>query len=85
MPPDRRAHLQVTLAILRLTLAQMRGDPPVAVGTSGLLQRAVIFTAVAPELSIFDIPFLFRDLAHARSVMDGDIGKAALARLSRRA
>lgn len=42
---------------------------------------SAVFNAVAPELSIFDIPFLFRDLAHARSVMDGSIGKAALARL----
>ncbi|WP_298260399.1 TRAP transporter substrate-binding protein DctP [Bradyrhizobium sp.] len=42
---------------------------------------SAVFTAIAPELSIFDIPFLFRDLAHARAVMDGEIGKAALARL----
>jgi TRAP-type transport system periplasmic protein len=42
---------------------------------------SAVFTAIAPELSIFDIPFLFRDLAHARAVMDGAIGKAALARL----
>jgi tripartite ATP-independent transporter DctP family solute receptor len=42
---------------------------------------SAVFTAIAPELSIFDIPFLFRDLAHARGVMDGEIGKAALARL----
>jgi tripartite ATP-independent transporter DctP family solute receptor len=42
---------------------------------------SAVFAGVAPELSIFDIPFLFRDLAHARGVMDGEIGKAALARL----
>lgn len=42
---------------------------------------SAVFTAIAPELSIFDIPFLFRDLGHARAVMDGEIGKAALARL----
>jgi TRAP-type transport system periplasmic protein len=42
---------------------------------------SAVFATVAPELSIFDIPFLFRDLAHARSVMDSEIGKAALARL----
>lgn len=42
---------------------------------------SAVFTAVAPELSIFDIPFLFRDVAHARSVFDGEIGKAALLRL----
>jgi TRAP-type transport system periplasmic protein len=52
---------------------------------SGTLEIAftssAVFAAIAPELSIFDIPFLFRDLAHARAVMDGEIGKAALARL----
>ena len=52
---------------------------------SGTLEMAftssAIFTGIAPELSIFDIPFLFRDLAHARAVMDGEIGKAALALL----
>jgi TRAP-type transport system periplasmic protein len=52
---------------------------------SGTLEMAftssAVFAAIAPELSIFDIPFLFRDLAHARSVMDGEIGKTALARL----
>ena len=37
---------------------------------------SAVFTAIAPELSVFDIPFLFRDLAHARGVMDGEIGKA---------
>jgi TRAP-type transport system periplasmic protein len=52
---------------------------------SGTLEMAfassVVFATIAPELSIFDIPFLFRDLAHARSVLDGEIGKAAMARL----
>jgi TRAP-type transport system periplasmic protein len=43
---------------------------------------SVVFATIAPELSIFDIPFLFRDLAHARAVLDGEIGKAALARLA---
>jgi tripartite ATP-independent transporter DctP family solute receptor len=42
---------------------------------------SVVFATIAPELSIFDIPFLFRDLAHARGVLDGEIGRAALARL----
>jgi len=52
---------------------------------AGTLEMAfassVVFATIAPELSIFDIPFLFRDVAHARSVLDGAIGKAALARL----
>ena len=54
----------------------------VAAGTLEMtFTSSAVFTAIAPELSIFDIPFLFRDLAHARAVMDGGIGKAALARL----
>jgi tripartite ATP-independent transporter DctP family solute receptor len=54
----------------------------VAAGTLDMtFTSSAIFTAIAPELSIFDIPFLFRDVAHARSVFDGEIGKAALARL----
>ncbi len=31
-----------------------------------------------PELAILDIPFLFRDYAHARSVLDGEIGQDML-------
>jgi TRAP-type transport system periplasmic protein len=54
----------------------------VAAGTLDMtFTSSAVFAAIAPELSIFDIPFLFRDLAHARAVMDGEIGKAALARL----
>lgn len=32
-----------------------------------------------PETGVFDIPFLFRDLAHARTVLDGEIGQDILA------
>jgi TRAP-type transport system periplasmic protein len=54
----------------------------VAAGTLEMaFTSSAVFTAIAPELSIFDIPFLFRDIGHARAVMDGEIGKAALARL----
>jgi tripartite ATP-independent transporter DctP family solute receptor len=45
---------------------------------------SAVFAAIAPELSIFDIPFLFRDVAHARSVLDGEIGKWALELLAPR-
>lgn len=31
-----------------------------------------------PEVKIFDVPFLFRDYAHARAVMDGPIGQDML-------
>lgn len=33
-----------------------------------------------PEVRMFDIPYLFRDYAHARGVLDGEIGKAVLAK-----
>ncbi len=31
-----------------------------------------------PETGVFDIPFLFRDLTHARAVLDGPIGQGIL-------
>ncbi|PIL19574.1 C4-dicarboxylate ABC transporter substrate-binding protein [Puniceibacterium antarcticum] len=33
-----------------------------------------------PETGVFDIPFLFRDLTHARAVLDGPIGQEILAK-----
>jgi tripartite ATP-independent transporter DctP family solute receptor len=33
-----------------------------------------------PEIAILDIPFLFRDYAHARTVLDGPIGQELLAK-----
>ncbi|SNX69571.1 tripartite ATP-independent transporter DctP family solute receptor [Cereibacter ovatus] len=33
-----------------------------------------------PETGVFDIPFLFRDFDHARSVLDGPIGQEILAK-----
>jgi tripartite ATP-independent transporter DctP family solute receptor len=35
-----------------------------------------------PEILPFDVPFLFRDYAHARKVMDGPIGQDALAKFA---
>lgn len=37
-----------------------------------------------PEVGVTDIPFLFRDLAHARSVLDGKIGQDLLAKFPAR-
>jgi len=37
-----------------------------------------------PEVRVFDVPFLFRDAAHARGVLDSDIGSAVLARFPAR-
>ena len=37
-----------------------------------------------PEVRIFDVPFLFRDAAHARGVLDSDIGQGVLDRFPAR-
>ena len=38
-----------------------------------------------PEVRIFDVPFLFRDAAHARGVLDSEIGPRVLGALPARA
>ncbi len=50
------------------------GTIEAALVSSGTLANFV------PEAGVFDIPFLFRDLDHARSVLDGPIGQDMLAR-----
>ncbi|MDX4069775.1 DctP family TRAP transporter solute-binding subunit [Aliarcobacter skirrowii] len=32
------------------------------------------FTSIAPQMQLFDLPFIFRDKAHLYSVMDGEVG-----------
>jgi tripartite ATP-independent transporter DctP family solute receptor len=48
----------------------------------GTLQMAITGTAIignfVPEVMVMDIPFLFRDSAHARNTLDGQIGKDLL-------
>jgi tripartite ATP-independent transporter DctP family solute receptor len=41
------------------------------------------FTQFAPRLNVMDLPFLFRDAAHAHKVMDGPIGQELLKDLER--
>jgi TRAP-type transport system periplasmic protein len=45
---------------------------------SGAVDVAVIsggvVSAVVPGMSVFDVPFLFRDVAHAKAVMQGPVG-----------
>ncbi len=33
------------------------------------------FTSIAPQMQLFDLPFLFRDKAHLYKVMDGEVGQ----------
>ncbi|WP_425110308.1 TRAP transporter substrate-binding protein [Bradyrhizobium sp.] len=53
---------------------------------SGALDVAVltggVVSSVVPELSVFDIPFLFRDEAHAKAVMQGPIGSKIAAKFA---
>ncbi|NYT37875.1 DctP family TRAP transporter solute-binding subunit [Allopusillimonas soli] len=48
----------------------------------GTIDVAIVSTGATlnfvPETGVFDIPFLFRDLAHARKVLDGPIGQKML-------
>lgn len=54
----------------------------------GTIDLAIVSTGATlnfvPKTGVFDIPFLFRDLAHARKVMDSDIGKQMLDEFSKR-
>ena len=50
------------------------GTVEATIVSSGTLSNFV------PEAGVFDIPFLFRDLAHARAVLDGPIGQEILAK-----
>jgi tripartite ATP-independent transporter DctP family solute receptor len=54
----------------------------------GTIDLAVVSTGATvnfvPATGVFDIPFLFRDLAHARGVLDGEIGQKMLAEFSKR-
>lgn len=54
----------------------------------GTIDAAIVSTGATlnfvPATGVFDIPFLFRDLEHARKVLDGDIGKDMLAEFPKR-
>jgi len=41
-----------------------------------------IASAVVPEMGVFDIPFLFRDTAHAKAVAQGPVGAAIAAKFA---
>jgi tripartite ATP-independent transporter DctP family solute receptor len=47
---------------------------------SGAVDVAVLSGSVVPELGVFDIPFLFRDAAHAKAVAQGPVGAAIAAK-----
>jgi tripartite ATP-independent transporter DctP family solute receptor len=62
------------------------GDRDVVEGVQfGTVDMTISSTAVvanfAPEFSVFDVPFLFRDFDHAQAVFDGPVGQEILATL----
>lgn len=54
----------------------------------GTIDMAIVSTGATlnfvPATGVFDIPFLFRDLDHARKVLDGDIGQSMLEEFPKR-
>jgi TRAP-type transport system periplasmic protein len=56
--------------------ATQAGAVDVAVISGGVV------SSVVPEMSVFDIPFLFRDSAHAKAVAQGPVGTAIAAKFA---
>jgi len=54
----------------------------------GTIDLAIVSTGATvnfvPSTGVFDIPFLFRDLQHARNVLDGEVGQRMLAEFPKR-
>ncbi|WP_442594630.1 TRAP transporter substrate-binding protein [Parapusillimonas sp. JC17] len=54
----------------------------------GTIDLAIVSTGATlnfvPKTGVFDIPFLFRDLEHARKVLDGEIGQKMLEEFPKR-
>src|SRR5699024_6861691 len=81
------ADLDEELAIKAYPSSALGGERQVIEGLQlGTIDLAIVSTGATlnfvPETGVFDIPFLFRDLEHARMVMDSDIGDEMLAKFS---
>lgn len=54
----------------------------------GTIDLAIVSTGAVlnfvPQAGVFDVPFLFRDLAHARKVLDSGVGQDMLAQFPKR-
>ncbi|MBV6272717.1 TRAP transporter substrate-binding protein [Alcaligenaceae bacterium CGII-47] len=54
----------------------------------GTIDLAIVSTGASlnfvPQTGVFDVPFLFRDLAHARKVLDSKLGQDMLAEFPKR-
>ncbi|BAI72403.1 hypothetical protein AZL_017650 [Azospirillum sp. B510] len=65
--------------------SKLGGDADVLKGLQlGTIEMTIVggggaISTVVPEVTVTDLPFLFRDSAHARAVLDGPIGAEILA------
>ncbi|KAF1046548.1 TRAP transporter substrate-binding protein [Xylophilus sp.] len=54
----------------------------------GTVEAVIVSTGAlsnfVPDVGVVDIPFLFRDTAHARAVLDGDFGRELLGKFQKR-
>jgi tripartite ATP-independent transporter DctP family solute receptor len=70
----------------RATNASGSENAILAATQTGAVDMAVlsgsVVSAVVPELGVFDIPFLFRDAAHAKAVAQGPVGAAIAAKFA---
>ncbi len=53
-------------------------------GVQAVVVSSGALSNFVPEIGVTDIPFLFRDLPHARAVLDGPIGEGILAKFKDR-
>ena len=53
-------------------------------GVQAVVVSSGALSNFVPEIGVTDIPFLFRDLPHARAVLDGQIGQDILAKFQER-
>lgn len=78
-----------TLMVKHFGSSALGGERELVEGLQlGTVEAAILSTGTlsnfVPDVGVVDIPFLFRDTAHARAVLDGAIGRDILAKFERR-
>jgi tripartite ATP-independent transporter DctP family solute receptor len=74
---DLKIFTDSSLGTFQAAIAGVRGGTiDLAISGSG------IFTGLEPLIGIFDIPYIFKDTAHAYKVLDGEIGQQMLDKLA---
>ena len=69
--------------------SQLGGERELIEGLQlGTLEAVIVSTGAlsnfVPEVGVVDVPFLFRDTAHARKVLDGEFGQDLLTKFKKR-